>query len=110
MRFAFIAALSLLIQMGLFGRVMHQASCCPDAPPAHCHDHEHSHDSDHDPSSDSDKTHHHHASCIHSIPLSFSSDCDHRSAPMYCVSIERILRHERAPDGPVMEMDKPPLI
>lgn len=119
MRAVIVIAISLLIQMGLFGRVMSDAPCCPDISLEHCHEHDHSHEhgpDTHDSSEDPDcppdcgEHHHHHGGCIHSLQLSIPAETTCRLVTPHPVSLKCDRQHHRAPDGPVMEMDKPPLI
>ena len=123
MRFASVIILSLLIQTGLFGRVVTNGLCCPVSSLEHCHDHDAGHGDSHDGCHDSDSPvgddkcpsdcgehHHHHGNCIHSMQFSISGEGHHRLAPPLAVSLGCDRQHLRAPDGPVMEMDKPPLI
>lgn len=125
MRFASVIILSLLIHLGLVGRVVGEGVCCPET-----HDHSHTHDhgdmgihhshgdctGDHEESDEGDcppdcgDHHHHHGTCFHSMQLSLIGEGQCRLSPPHSVSLGCERQHLRAPDGPVMEMDKPPLI
>ncbi|HSP41405.1 MAG TPA: hypothetical protein VLO11_00915 [Luteolibacter sp.] len=119
MRAVIVITLSLLIQMGLFGRVMSEGLCGQALSFGHCHEHDGSHEHSHDDTHHGDENcppdcgehhHHHHENCVHGMQLSIFGDCEYRPAPPHAVSLKCDRHHLRAPDGPVMEMDKPPLI
>lgn len=126
MRLASVIFVSLLIHLGLLGRVLGDGLCCPETPQELAHSHDcgnadahHSHgdcENDHDPSDegkcppDCGEHHHHHGACFHSMQLSLIAEGLCRLNPPHAVSLECEWHHLRAPDGPVMEMDKPPLI
>ncbi len=123
MRAVIVITLSLLIQMGLFGRVVSDVLICPVSSLEHCHDHDAGHEHSHHDCHDNDVSsgdencppdcgehHHHHGNCVHSMQLSIFGDCEYRLAPPHAVSLKCDWHHLRAPDGPVMEMNKPPLI
>ena len=115
--------LSLLIQIGLLGRVMSEGLHCPSSVlEHHCQDHgcDDSHgepetgsDSDHSPKgkeAHSDCAEHHHGNCIHNLQLSIPGDVDQRLLLPRFVLLSAKRHHLRPPLGPVFEMDKPPLI
>ena len=119
MRAACLILATMLIQLGLLGRLMADGPCCPDSSLEHFHDHDHSHDhgQDCDGSSEDRKCpsdcgdhRHHHGNCIHSMQISVAGECQHRLAPPHVVSLACERHDMRAPGGPVMELDKPPLI
>jgi len=124
MRFVSITILTLLIQSGLCSRLVASGVCCPNQSLEHAHGHDYrstdhsdgdctgDHDSPGKPACPSDcgEHHHHHGSCIHGVQLSLAGDGHCRLTPPHAVSLACELQHSRAPDGPVMEMDKPPLI
>jgi hypothetical protein len=126
MRHASVIILSLLIQMGLLGRLAAEGGCCPQATmePSHVdpHDHGtpgHSHGDcadDHDAPdrkkcpSDCGEHHHHDGTCIHSMQLSLTADNPCRLIPPRFLTMGCDRLHLRAPESPVFEMDKPPLI
>ena len=119
MRPTIVFALSLLIQMGLLGSVLCDGPCCPDISVEHCHEHDHAHEHGPDTHSSSEEPncppdcgehHHHHGGCIHSLQMSIPAETRCRLGTPHAVSLKCERKHHRAPDGPVMEMDKPPLI
>lgn len=126
MRHASVIILSLLIHLGLFGRLAADGECCPQPALEHCHvdchDHGapgHSHDpciaDHHAPDrgncpSDCGEHHHHHGTCIHSMQLSLTADSHCLLIPPRSLMMGCDRLHLRAPEGPVFEMDKPPLI
>jgi hypothetical protein len=54
--------------------------------------------------------HHHHGTCLHSVPLMFAGEGSPELGPLLVVSLGCEARHSRVPDGPVRDLDKPPLI
>lgn len=119
--------LTLLIQLGFFCRLAYEGECCPQAGMEHTHLEASCHhdDSDHPAPvcaaevqtsdlgncpSDCTEHHHHHGTCIHSMQLSHIVDSHCRLAPPHSLMMGCDWLHMRVPDGPVFEMDKPPLI
>jgi hypothetical protein len=126
MRLASVIILTLFVQLGLFGRLAGNGVCCPTQSMEHSHAHDslgvetgHSHDDctdDHHPADegkcppDCGEHHHHHGTCFHNMQMSLAGDGHCRLAPPYVVSLGCGWQHMQAPDGPVFELDKPPLI
>lgn len=125
MRHALLIALSLLIQIGLVGRVLSAGTCCPGPALEHHHDPVCAHtDATHigktlDPCSSSHDCpadcgdphhHHHHGKCIHAVPFTFCEEASSRLSPPLAVALQCKWQHQIPPEDPVIEQDEPPLI
>lgn len=125
MRHALFIALSLLIQIGLVGRVMSAGMCCPGPVLEHHHDLVCDHPSaihlgtildpcaaghDHPGDCGDPHHHHHHGKCIHAVPLTFFEESSSRLAPLAAVAWQCSWHHQLPPEDPVLEQDEPPLI
>lgn len=120
MRALFVIFLSLLIQSGLFARLVPAAIGCAVAAMEDCHPGCGSHDcKDHDcpPCPDGEKCpldgqshHHHHGLCAHLQPLASGCDAVSGLLPPAVTGIGRDETDSHPPQGPVFELDKPPLI
>jgi hypothetical protein len=135
MRLLCAMLVSLTVLSGLMMRVHAMATGCasmgcaylPSHGPHHTHggphdcDH-HSHAScaasDHQPGespardlgSHGDCDHHHHGTCVHGLPLCLHADGTIRVPILHTLLLRREILHQQVPDGPVCELDKPPLI
>lgn len=120
MRTFFVILLTLAIQTGLFARLAPEGEFCPQSVIEDCHGEagDHSHDPCDRPHTCPDgdecplggEDHHHHGSCVHSLQLTFGGEGTCELIPLMAVSLGRDTQHLRAPDGPVRDLDKPPLI
>ena len=119
--------LCLMVQLGLFSRLATERECCPQVTLEHSHvdfhdqhnvpNHNHSHfTADQDAPNhencptDCSEHHHHDGTCIHSLQLSITTDNHCPLIPACSLAMGCGWSHMRVPDGPVFEMDKPPLI
>jgi hypothetical protein len=120
MRTLFVILLTLTIQSGLFARLVPGTIGCPLVVMADCHgDDCDDHDSpEHQcpPCQDGKKCpldghpHHHHGPCVHLQPLTFFGEFASGTLPPHPVRLEREELQLCVPQGPVSDMDKPPLI
>jgi len=118
------AALTLLfllvIQAGLFARLAPEAAPCLSLVTEHC-----ALDAEppsHDPCGDPDGCPdgcpdgdncplggHHHAGCAHHLPVAPADPIGSRLIPPSAVALGHEFENLRVPDGPVQDLDKPPL-
>jgi len=115
MRGVSILMLTLLIQMGLFGRVLAIIPCCSEVHIEDCdhHNHDDSHDEHEDSSSETRPetgTGHHHAKCVHNLLVPTFGVGDPRLTAPHADSISQPRHHTRPPDKPFLALAKPPLI
>lgn len=89
----------------------HAASDSSASDAACCTSHDHEEERPAPCAPDCPEKHHHHGTCcIHGVQLSFIADHHFRLTPPRYLSLGCDVLDMRAPDGPVFEMDKPPLI
>ena len=128
MRLLSAILLTALILSGLSMRAVAKGICCPEphSHPSDCTPHDHGGCGDHDESpahTHEDKLpsggdscppdcgdHHHHGNCIHVLPISLTAEHHVRLPDLHSVSLQADRHHQRVPEGPVRELDKPPLI
>ena len=116
----FVILLTMAIQTGLFARLAPEGEFClqsgvedcPRGASDHSHDPcDHTHPCPDDDECPLDgKHHHHHGSCVHSLQLTFGGEGSCKLTPPFAVSLGREAQQRHAPDGPVRDLDKPPLI
>ncbi len=113
MRNLFIWLLALGIIAGLHARVLAEDPC---EIMAECHEHSHDApchgdpcDSDHDGKCPAE--HHHHQGCVCPVmPLIPNTDSQMQLGCASSTLSRRIEQRRRIPEGPVLGMDKPPLV
>lgn len=121
MRALFVIMLTLLVQSGVFARLVPAGMCCTVAALEHCHCHEFGGqgcpDHDHPRCPEGEKCpldgqphQHHHSMCGHTQPMTTACDSGCGLLPPFAVGLEREECDSRPPQGPVFELDKPPLI
>lgn len=113
--FTWLIAFGVLVG---FGNRVHAFDSCFDQMEVHAsgHDHHHhEHDSDHPCDADHDQQcpmdhHHSHGSCGHSMPMGVDASSTVKTCNMSFSLCLMSSEEEQAPDEPVAELDKPPLI
>jgi hypothetical protein len=128
MRSLWLILLTLLTQAGLLARLAPEGDCCPVSVLEHCHmePHDHGADGSHDRQQpcddgrhcpgdegcppDGEHHHHHHGCLVHGMQWAPGGESGCRLAPPRVVSLAREWTQLRVPEGPVRDLDKPPLI
>jgi len=115
----FVTFLLAAFQMGVFANLAppesvchahldgHIHSDCGQQSPAARDDHGGHPDGDDCPGGDH---HHHHGCCMHGVSMAYVSERESKLLPPCSVALGMVIEHERVPDAPFCELDKPPLI